>query len=534
MKGVLSEIKSQPAPPTLEHSQEDGSSHHVVIVGAGIAGLMAAQELLQQQEQHGLQITLLEASDYVGGRIRADKEFCKGHVLDLGAEYVHGLGTQLTKVINHYKPKWDLGDDLLEEQFITAQGDGGPSQHPTKDGKYGMYYVDKELMHYNDPRLSELHDALEEMKDESIQETSVGEFLEQRVSKASLLSLAVAGYANTVGCTDMHQLSLETLAEFERHWDENEIEGDAKLNSKIGMQGVVEALVEELMAFSNFTIELNCPVSRIEQGDGVVTVEAHCKATGNTVLHRADAVIMTVPPPVLLSNDILFQPPLSPRKIKALQLMGMSPCIKLTVKFSERIWPCNVQSVISANATIPEMWFREFKRNTECNEDCYLVCCFLTSDLAIALTSEINATSVQDNEKSRMNRATEIVIDQLSEMFQVSAASLQSVHTGTLLYNWKDHPTIRGGHMYPKVGLTMKHLQDLAKPEKRLVFAGEATHEKACCTVQAAMETGIRAARDVQQVLRKRDDPTVPRTCLPNTVLKKSGGPLCTQDVPAW
>lgn len=54
------------------------SSADVVIVGAGLAGLVAAKVL----EQHGVSPVLLESSDGVGGRVRSD--IVDGYVLDRG------------------------------------------------------------------------------------------------------------------------------------------------------------------------------------------------------------------------------------------------------------------------------------------------------------------------------------------------------------------------------------------------------------------------------------------------------------------
>ena len=54
------------------------TSAEVVIVGAGLAGLVAAKVL----EQHGVSPVLLEASDGVGGRVRSD--IVDGFVLDRG------------------------------------------------------------------------------------------------------------------------------------------------------------------------------------------------------------------------------------------------------------------------------------------------------------------------------------------------------------------------------------------------------------------------------------------------------------------
>ena len=54
------------------------SLRHACIVGGGVAGLRCAQIL----SQHGLQVTLLERADGVGGRVRTDA--CEGFLLDRG------------------------------------------------------------------------------------------------------------------------------------------------------------------------------------------------------------------------------------------------------------------------------------------------------------------------------------------------------------------------------------------------------------------------------------------------------------------
>lgn len=70
----------------------------VIVIGAGIAGLAAAQ----QMQQFGMEVIVLEARDRVGGRIAT---FRKGnYIADLGAMVVTGLGgnpvTVLSKQIN--------------------------------------------------------------------------------------------------------------------------------------------------------------------------------------------------------------------------------------------------------------------------------------------------------------------------------------------------------------------------------------------------------------------------------------------------
>src|SRR5205814_8765749 len=58
----------------------------VLVLGAGAAGLAAAQEL----SQAGLRVSVIEARDRIGGRIFT--QHVPGHPLpiELGAEFIHG------------------------------------------------------------------------------------------------------------------------------------------------------------------------------------------------------------------------------------------------------------------------------------------------------------------------------------------------------------------------------------------------------------------------------------------------------------
>src|SRR3954471_16032757 len=61
-------------------------SEHIIVVGAGAAGLMGARELARA----GKRVTILEARERCGGRIDPLPASQFGYPADGGAEFVHG------------------------------------------------------------------------------------------------------------------------------------------------------------------------------------------------------------------------------------------------------------------------------------------------------------------------------------------------------------------------------------------------------------------------------------------------------------
>ena len=67
----------------------------VIVVGAGAAGLLVAREL----KRVGYSVAVLEASDYVGGRVRTLYDTNAGVPLELGAEFIHGEARETNRLL---------------------------------------------------------------------------------------------------------------------------------------------------------------------------------------------------------------------------------------------------------------------------------------------------------------------------------------------------------------------------------------------------------------------------------------------------
>ncbi|MEM6606595.1 MAG: FAD-dependent oxidoreductase, partial [Pseudomonadota bacterium] len=67
-----------------------GTDYDVIIVGAGVAGLAAAESLLTLDDE--LKVLVLEARDRIGGRVYSVRRDDLSHDVDLGAQYINAIG----------------------------------------------------------------------------------------------------------------------------------------------------------------------------------------------------------------------------------------------------------------------------------------------------------------------------------------------------------------------------------------------------------------------------------------------------------
>ena len=91
-------------------------SPQVVVIGAGVSGLAATSRLLNSGF---VNVTILEASNRVGGRVRSSIKFKDHGYIELGAQWVHGQYTNVAYKLANAQGFLDASksEEDYEEKF---------------------------------------------------------------------------------------------------------------------------------------------------------------------------------------------------------------------------------------------------------------------------------------------------------------------------------------------------------------------------------------------------------------------------------
>ena len=519
---------------------DDERCFDCIVIGSGLAGLQCARSLIDDHGVDSSEILILEAQDYVGGRVKQECDFVKGTKIELGAEIIHGDNTKLTQFAKK-------ANEPISAAFCWAQGDGGPYDYSV-DGGYGLYYVgsgdNKKLLRYDDkdPEFVRLNKTLRELgliDDHTIgEDNSVLGFLKSQGFDKDMLRLASAGFSNTF-CSTSEGMSLKQVARSQRLWHGND-EDEGEFRFKNSYSCVVDSLKKGV------NIKLNTPVVEIDYSNGYrnespastgdsspVSSVADSEAerikviTSDGTVYFTRSVVVTSSPKVLLSDLILFNPPLSVAKIQGLESIDMHRAMKVIFKFKKRFFPKNVQGIVMGvdSCLVPEIWFKNITNSqTEkllaageiVDDEGEVACtatCFACANYADKLISM---------PQKEMYKA---ILDQLDDMFshlQPShmSAELSSddetpdslpkpsdVFIDAMIVDWASNKYIGGGYSCGRKGWNLQKAQAVQEPisigrNGCIFFAGEATNvSQPGGTAHAALETGERAADEVSAFL---------------------------------
>jgi monoamine oxidase len=269
----------------------------VVVAGAGLAGLTAADEL----QRAGAEVVVLEARERVGGRVWS-RRLAGGAVVEMGAEYILPGNTAIRELAAR------LGLELVDKGMAYGHREprgGTPTTH--------------ELMAAAVPAIER---ALESVPVEvSAQEFLDGLDVDAGVREALLarVEISSASPAADVAARDLAGIA---------HVDDEPAPSVAGGNQRLAL-GLTERLGD--------AVQLASPVERIEWRDDGVRVSA-----GKAELD-ADACIVAVPASVL--GRIRFEPALPESHAGAFAAVRYGHAAKLFVPLAAPAPPSAVMSV---------------------------------------------------------------------------------------------------------------------------------------------------------------------------------------------
>ncbi len=429
----------------------------VIIVGAGIAGLAAAQELNQQ----GYHILILEAKNRVGGRVSTKNAW--GTSAELGGSWLHSSQTNpLMKII-----KKENIATLPTQYTLTApfnkfnsmmiyQGNG---QLLPKLEKQKILDLAKQFAAYIDEHQKNFTDK-----------TSYEDAIEKFDAQKNL-SAKDRKYLNYF-IKDI--LSFDHGAELNQITAKQPITSEENLGPDVLFDGGGYVQLLEKMV-KNTPILLNKRVTEISYSKKSVAV-----STASHV-YNARYVIVTLPLGVLKADSVKFSPPLPKEKIAAIKKIGFGTYNKTYLLFSKPFWDKKSE------------WLVFFPTKEQPNE-LYEVLNyhkFYQQPILLVFTAG-------DFAKKMETRSDEQIIDQIMHRLRSVYGPSIPQPTSFVISRWGLDPYSRGSYSYPRVGSTEQDIEALAKPvSQRVFFAGEATSKDDYGTVHGAYQSGIDAAKAI-------------------------------------
>lgn len=411
-------------------------SYHVLIIGAGASGLMAACSLMEK----GHTVTVLEARDRTGGRIHTlDSMF--SIPVQTGAEFIHGKQPVTLSLVQASK---------REVSLLSG------NRYQLRNGKLRRE-------DFFDDQWEVLMTALRKLETD----TDFASFFRQYFNEDHHKDLykKVSGFVEGYDAADMNRVSAMALR---KEWEESDDDLQYRIGGGYGT--LVNYLQEKVNSPGN-SIILSAPVTEIQWSAG--KVKAIADAGRN---FEGDKVIMTIPLGVLQKGAIRFTPSL-PNHLRAFHDIGFGGVIKFFFEFKHAFWEDRIKkplkdiAFVFSDAEIPTWWGQLPDRRP-----------VLTGWLGGPSTFETIGNASVLYEKA---------IGSLQYIFNCSYHDVTGEIIQWHIADWVRDPFSCGAYAYPTTQTTKARTILSAPVNDTIYFAGEAMYEGAAMgTVEAALASG--------------------------------------------
>jgi monoamine oxidase len=410
----------------------------IAIVGAGLAGLTAAYELMQL----GYEVQVFEARDRTGGRTYTT-HFANGQYGELGAEFVDDDHTAL----QHYAATFDL---KLDPAFQIEQD--------------LYWWLDGHLLDWNSLAVDQ-QDALDQL------DAALADLLEQRADPPQTLkdwlnTSTLAPFAREIARRDAYALYAADPDQigvgFFAH-----LSGIDSTSYRIrgGSSKLAAAFAQRL----GDRIHTASIVRRVHQHDATVTFTIETKAGITDV--TADYGLISVPWAVLRS--VAMEIPLSDRQRDAIAQLPYGGGAKTLLQYPHRFWSRENFGIVLVDGSYQAIWEPTY---VQPGQEKILSC---LSGGSPSLT---------------LGQQTQTLAEEV-----VATLHLHSPDAiASCSHNWGLDEWARGAYCYFGPGDLHRYNPLLELPAGRVVFAGEHTApEHYRGYMEGAIRSGQRAAQQI-------------------------------------
>lgn len=427
------------------------AGRRVIVIGAGMSGLAAADRLVREYgySQPG-QVIVLEAASRIGGRIQTDRSF--GAAVDLGAGWIHGTtNNPLTTIANsinaaRFTSNYDsiAVHDVAGPRFSAADYNAGAARFDTVSS-----------------RVLQLKAQLS--VDQSLSQSYSQVGATTGLTPTQQRAFRWHSFFNVDDETSLNPNQLSTLS-----FDEDYEFGGNDVLLPFGYDALVNRVATGL------DVRRNVQVTAVDcRTAGRVTVATN---SGN---FTADRCIVTLPLGVLKAGAVTFLPGLPSNLQTSISRLGFGRVYKLAMKFPTVFWPATTHFIghVQQSETAS---FHLINMKPVQNQPTLLLYCI--GDYAAYLEG-LGTTA-----------ATNVIFTELIKMFGASIPR----PTQVLSTQWNNSPLSRGAFTYWGVNSRPYDMTAFSQlVNGTLTFAGEHTSARYPGTVHGAYLSGRQAAQTV-------------------------------------